>query len=105
MARKASEERRATIIEAAAQALARDGITETTTHKIAAAAHVNQAMIGYYFGSKDELLYAVLQEMMRRTAEIASEALPSGVGFDAGLAQAVEAFWRHVEESPELQIM
>lgn len=105
MAREASEERRAAIIEAAAGVLAREGITETTTRKIAAAAHVNQAMIGYYFGGKDELLYAVLQEMMRRTAEIASAALPSAADFDMAMAQAVEAFWRHVEESPELQIM
>lgn len=105
MARKTSEERRAAIIDAAAQALARDGITETTTRKIAAAAGVNQAMIGYYFGGKDELLYAVLQEMMRRTAEIASASMPTAVGFAEALAQAVEAFWRHVEESPELQVM
>lgn len=105
MARKTSEERRAAIIDAAAQALARDGITETTTRKIAAAAGVNQAMIGYYFGGKDELLYAVLQEMMRRTAEIASASMPTAVGFAEALAQAMEAFWRHVEESPELQVM
>jgi AcrR family transcriptional regulator len=105
MARKASEERRAAIIDAAAQALARDGITETTTRKIAAAAGVNQAMIGYYFGGKDELLYAVLQEMMRRTAEIANASLPNGVGFAEALMLAMEAFWRHVEEAPELQVM
>ena len=105
MARKVSEERRAAIIDAAAQALARDGLTETTTRKIAAAAGVNQAMIGYYFGGKDELLYAVLQEMMRRTAEIAGASLPHGASFADALAQAMEAFWRHVEESPELQIM
>ncbi|HEY8323405.1 MAG: TetR/AcrR family transcriptional regulator [Ktedonobacterales bacterium] len=105
MARKASQERRAAIIDAAAQALARDGITETTTRKIAAAAGVNQAMIGYYFGGKDELLYAVLQEMMRRTAEIANASLPNGVGFAEALTLAMEAFWRHVEEAPELQVM
>jgi AcrR family transcriptional regulator len=62
-------------------------------------------MIGYYFGGKDELLYAVLQEMMRRTAEIAGASLPSGANFADALAQAMEAFWRHVEESPELQVM
>lgn len=105
MARKVSEERRAAIIDAAAQALARDGLTETTTRKIAAAAGVNQAMIGYYFGGKDELLYAVLQEMMRRTAEIAGASLPHGASFADALAQAMEAFWRHVEEAPELQVM
>jgi AcrR family transcriptional regulator len=100
-----SDERRAAIIEAAARVLARDGITETTTRKIAAEADVNQAMIGYYFGGKDELLYAVLQEMMRATGEIAANSMPVEHGFAQALASAIEAFWRHVEQSPELQVM
>lgn len=101
----ASDERRAAIIEAAARVLAHDGITETTTRKIAAEAGVNQAMIGYYFGGKDELLYAVLQEMMRATGEIAANSMPVEHGFAQALASAIEAFWRHVEQSPELQVM
>ena len=101
----ASEERRAAIIAAAVRVLAREGITETTTRKIAAEADANQAMIAYYFGGKDELLYAVLQEMMRRTSEIAGAALPERLGFAETLAGAVEAFWSHVEQAPELQIM
>jgi AcrR family transcriptional regulator len=100
-----SEERRAAIIAAAVRVLAREGITETTTRKIATEAGVNQAMIGYYFGGKDELLYAVLQEMMRKTGEIAGATLPLRQGFAASLAGAVEAFWEHVEQSPELQVM
>ena len=98
----ASEERRAVIIAAAVRVLAREGITETTTRKIAAEADVNQAMISYYFGGKDELLYAVLQEMMRRTGEIARASLPMPQHFSEALAGAVEAFWGHVEQAPEL---
>lgn len=98
-------ERRAAIIAAAVRVLAREGITETTTRKIAAEAGVNQAMIGYYFGGKDELLYAVLQEMIGHTGEIARASLPAGQPFAAALAGAVEAFWRHVEQAPELQVM
>lgn len=100
-----AEERRTAIIEAAVRVLARDGLAETTTRKIAAEADVNQAMIGYYFGGKDELLYAVLQEMMRRTGEIASARTPPGLRFADALAAAVEAFWEHVEQAPELQVM
>ncbi len=100
-----TEERRAAIIAAAVRVLAREGITETTTRKIAAEAGANQAMIGYYFGGKDELLNAVLQEMMRRTGEIAGAELPARQEFGEALAGAVEAFWRHVEQSPELQVM
>lgn len=99
------EERRASIVAAAVRVLAREGITETTTRKIAAEAGVNQAMIGYYFGGKDELLHAVLLEMMRRTGEIASARMPQQQGFPETLAGAVEAFWSHVEQESELQVM
>lgn len=102
---EASEERRAEIIAAAVRVLAREGLTETTTRKIAAEAGVNQAMISYYFGGKDELLYAVLQEMMRRTGEIAAASLPERQEFAEALASAIEAYWAHVEQSPELQVM
>jgi AcrR family transcriptional regulator len=93
------------IIAAAVRVLAREGIAETTTRKIATEADVNQAMISYYFGGKDGLLYAVLQDMMRRTEEIARVSLPSGGSFEESLADAVEAFWGHVEQMPELQVM
>lgn len=106
MARSAtSEERRTAIIDAAVRVLAREGLTETTTRKIAAEAEVNQAMIGYYFGGKDELLYAVLQEMMRRTGEIAGAQAPLHLSFGDALAGAVEAYWEHVEQAPELQVL
>ncbi|HEX8983608.1 MAG TPA: TetR/AcrR family transcriptional regulator [Ktedonobacterales bacterium] len=99
------EERRAAIIQAAVQVLARDGLAETTTRKIASEAHVNQAMIGYYFGGKDELLYAVLQDMMRRTGEIIGATAPLDRGFAEAVAAAIEAFWEHVRQAPELQVL
>jgi AcrR family transcriptional regulator len=98
-------ERRAEIIAAAIRVLARDGIAETTTRKIAAEAGVNQATLRYYFGSKDDLLFAVLQEMMRLTSEI----VQAGTSFDHGLhdaiAESLKAFWAHIESAPELQVM
>jgi AcrR family transcriptional regulator len=98
-------ERRAEILAAAIRVLARDGIAETTTRKIAAEANVNQATLRYYFGSKDDLLFAVLQEMMRMTGEI----VQAGITFDHGLhhaiAESLKAFWTHVEAAPELQVM
>lgn len=99
------EERRAAIIEAAVRVLARDGLAETTTRKIASEANINQAMIGYYFGGKDELLYAVLQEMMRRTGEIIGATAPLDHGFAEAVAAAIEAFWAHVVQAPELQVL
>jgi AcrR family transcriptional regulator len=98
-------ERRAEIIAAAIKVLARDGIAETTTRKIAAEAEVNQATLRYYFGSKDDLLFAVLQEMMRLTKEVVQAAIPSGLGLHEIIAESIKAFWSHVESAPELQVM
>lgn len=103
--RETGDSRRAHIIAAAIEVLAREGPGEATTRKIAAAAGVNQAMISYYFGGKDELLYAVLDEMMRLTADIARAALPTSPTLREALTGALTAFWRHVEAAPELQVM
>jgi AcrR family transcriptional regulator len=100
-------ERRAEIIAAAVRVLARDGIAATTTRKIAAEASVNQAMLGYYFGGKDELLFAVLQAMMQTTREIVNTAIAASInsGLRNAIAGSLTAFWAHVEQAPELQVM
>jgi AcrR family transcriptional regulator len=46
--------RRGEVIAAAARVLARDGLADSTTRKIAAEAGINQAMPRYYFGSKGQ---------------------------------------------------
>jgi AcrR family transcriptional regulator len=99
------DQRRAAILEAAIEVLASDGIAETTTRKIAARARVNQAMLRYYFGSKDELLFAVLQEMMRLTGEVVRLATPGGKGLRVTLYEGLTGFWTHFEARPELQVM
>lgn len=99
------EVKRGEILVAAIRVLARDGIAETTTRKIAAEADVNQAMLRYYFGSKDDLLFAVLQEMMRLTAEIVREAASTQSNLREAIAESLRAFWAHVESAPELQVM
>ncbi|MBF6591385.1 MAG: TetR/AcrR family transcriptional regulator [Ktedonobacterales bacterium] len=101
----ASRDRRDAILAAAIRVLARDGLAEATTRKIAAEAQVNQATLGYYFGNKDGLLLAVLREMMRITNEIARAAVPVGAGLREAIAESLTAFWASVEASPELQVM
>lgn len=98
-------QRRSEILHAAIRVLARDGIAQASTRKIAAAAGVNQAMLGYYFGSKDELLKVVLQEMMRLTGEIARAAIPARGSPREALTEGMTAFWEQVEQAPELQVM
>jgi AcrR family transcriptional regulator len=102
---KGGDERRARILEAAIAVLAREGIGETTTRKIAAQAGVNQAMLRYYFGSKDELLFAVLQEMMRQAREIVQQATPRGRTLREMVREGLLGFWEQFEARPELQVM
>src|SRR5258708_1588539 len=101
----AATERRAEIIAAAIRVLSRGGLAETTNRKIAAEAGLDEATLRSYFGSKDDLLFAVLQDMMHITREITFESTRMGKGVRETLSESIRAFWTHVEEMPELQIM
>jgi AcrR family transcriptional regulator len=59
----------------------------------------------YHVGSKDELLLAVLREMMRLTGEVARRVLTAGLSPRAAIRHSITAFWQHVEATPELQVM
>lgn len=100
-----TNERQTEIIAAAIRVLARDGLAETTTRKIAAEANVNQAMLRYYFGSKDELLFAVLQEMMRLTREVVRSVEMTEGSLHEAIVTTLKAFWSHVETSPDFQVI
>lgn len=105
MAHEGIDERRGAILAAAVRVLARDGIAAATTRKIASEADVNQAMLGYYFGSKDDLLFAVLQEMMRQTQEIVLANRSTNQTLRGMIADSITAFWATVERDPAIQIM
>ncbi|HEX8728987.1 MAG TPA: TetR/AcrR family transcriptional regulator [Ktedonobacterales bacterium] len=100
-----SSDRRTEILEAAIRVLARDGLAQASTRKLAAEAGINQATLLYHVGSKDELLLAVLQEMMRQTREIAVAAAREDLPLREAIANSLRAFWRNVEAAPELQVM
>jgi AcrR family transcriptional regulator len=98
-------DRRTEILEAAIRVLARDGLAQASTRKLAAEAGINQATLLYHVGSKDELLLAVLREMMRQTREIAVAAAEEDLPLREAIANSLRAFWHHVEATPELQVM
>src|SRR5258707_11367715 len=101
----AAEVRRADILAAAIEWLSREGINDATTRKIAAAAGINHATLLYHVGSKDELLLAVLRQMMWLTGEVARRVLTAGLSPRAAIRHSITAFWEHVEATPELQVM
>ena len=59
-----------TLIKAAEQCFSRDGYYHTTIREIALAAHTNSCMIGYYFGSKENLLLNVIDLRVKTFREI-----------------------------------
>jgi AcrR family transcriptional regulator len=60
------------ILNCAEKEFAAHGYSETPLHRIAASAKVNQALVSYYFGSKEQLYRAVF---LRRGVELTRERL------------------------------
>jgi AcrR family transcriptional regulator len=100
-----AEERRAQIIEAAIRVLLQEGIVEATTRKITAEAGVNIATLNYYFGSKDKLLMAVLEKVLRETETVIWSSVRTDQGLRTTLESYFQVIWSHVEVTPELQLM
>ena len=68
---------RTAILEAAERIFAEDGLAGARTDAIARAAHVNKALLYYYFKSKDDIYRAVLEEHLKEFHRQALEALSS----------------------------
>ena len=76
------------ILQAAHRRLATDGYARLNMRDVAAEAKVNHAMIHYYFGSKDHLVIAVLDEANRRLIERQTQLYNTPGDFAAKWAQA-----------------
>lgn len=59
-----SQNQREHLLDTAVACYARDGVTATSARTIAAAAGVTPALVNYYFGSKEQLLEAVVAERL-----------------------------------------
>lgn len=70
---KAPEANRARILRAATEAFARLGFTGASMDAIAARTQTTRAMINYYFGSKEKLYIAVLEQGYTAIREAESE--------------------------------
>ncbi|HWF92157.1 MAG TPA: TetR/AcrR family transcriptional regulator [Terriglobales bacterium] len=73
------EESRAAILQAAAQEFAREGIAGARTDAIARSAHVNKALLYYYFKDKESLYRAVLDHVFSGLAETINAAFESNL--------------------------
>lgn len=76
------------ILKAAYRILSTRGYTRLNMRDVAAEAEVNHALIHYYFGSKDQLVIAVLDAANRRLIERQTQMYETSGGFAEKWAQA-----------------
>lgn len=88
MADQNREQTRWRILEAARRRLVEEGYARLSTRQIAAEAGVNHALIHYYFGTKDQLVVAVLDEANRRLLSRQSAMYETPGGFAEKWARA-----------------
>ncbi len=104
MSRISASERRAQLVAAAVEVMAEDGVERASTRRIATRAGVSQGIVHYAFDDKDALLAAVIAEVAARIRGALSGA--SGPSEAPGsVTDLLRAFWAHVEETPDLQLL
>lgn len=95
MPRPPDEQRRADLLDALVTTFAEDGVGGRSLREVAAAVGTSHRMLLHHFGSRDELLLAIVEEVERRQAATLPD-LP------ADPAGAVAAMWADVRR-PELR--
>ena len=95
MPRPPDEGRRQELLDALIATVAADGIGDRSLRDLAAAAGTSHRMLIHHFGSRDEMLLAIVEEVERRQAATLTE-LPDDP------AEAVAATWADLRR-PELR--
>jgi AcrR family transcriptional regulator len=98
--------RRAQIIDATMGMIAREGVAAVSTRKIAREAAVNLGALHYFFGSKDDLLLAVLDAATSAmiAALIVVDGHPGG-GLRAALTESVATLCALLDREPPLPLV
>ena len=89
------------ILEAATKEFAAKGLSGARIDAIANATQTSKRMIYYYFGSKEGLYVAVLEESYRRMRHIESELHLEDLAPEAALRRLVEFTFDHHSSNPD----
>jgi len=89
-------DQRERLLDTALESFSRIGIAATRLRGLAREAEVSPAMLNYYFGSKDRLVDAVLEERLLPLLESQRQRLESD--FDGSCASLIEKFIRGLHE-------
>lgn len=105
MTRTKSEATREKVIQGALRALSKNGVTATTTRKIATESGVPLATLHYHFESKGALLLAVLDAINAEVTASLRADQRHRVDLAACIAHSLRAAWRYMERTRDLQIV
>jgi AcrR family transcriptional regulator len=99
----AADERRRSIVDAAVEVIASEGLKGATTRKIADHAKAPLGALHYCFRNKNELIDLVAERgaSMLRTA---FDSVDPGRGIEATIRDSVAAYWHWVQENIGLQL-
>jgi TetR/AcrR family transcriptional regulator, upper aerobic nicotinate degradation pathway regulator len=92
---------RESILRAATRVFAKHGYAGGRVEQISKAAKSYDRMIYYYFGSKEGLFIAVLEDIYRRFNEAESKLVLEGVEPVEALTAVVRFMWLHYQKHPE----
>ncbi len=96
MARTPDHRRRQELLDALVTECAENGVGGRALRELADAVGTSHRMLLHHFGSRDELLLAVVDEVERRQMELLGELTKDGTGF--------AAMWAHLRR-PELRAL
>ena len=89
-------------MKAAAEVFARNGFAGARIQQISQKAGINQAMIYYYFSSKENLYQAVLEEAFLHLNQTLSHELTENLGFAHKLRRFMEFYFDLVSQNKNL---
>ncbi|HET9424204.1 MAG TPA: TetR family transcriptional regulator [Gemmatimonadaceae bacterium] len=92
----------ARILDAARSVFVRRGTAGARMQEIAAEAGVNQALLHYYFRSKDQLSAAVFEQMASRLFPVLLQTLAMDIPLDMKVARIVELYHENMARNPFL---
>ncbi len=94
------------LVQAARRVLARDGVQGTTLRGVAAEADVPLGTLSYVFGSKEQLLEAVIQDVTEEIADVLRASAETDKGLERAIRAGLKTFWDDlVAEERWLQVM
>jgi AcrR family transcriptional regulator len=93
---------RARILQAAEELFAARGYAGTSIRDITSKAGVNGAMVHYYFGSKEGLYRALIENAMATVRALIEEAIEGASSSKERLTRFVEAYSSHIFHHPNL---